>query len=422
MLKATLTCLLATSVFTSSAWAQTFFVNDAKVVTNTADGILESTDVLIEDGQVTAIGDGLTAPSGAEVIEANGAWLTPGLFAPMSQIGLVEIGAESATNDTRAAKADTSVSDRGADSFNPNSPVIDITRVAGITHAAIAPSASHNIFGGLGLVANTSGEFDSVQTEIAFVFVQLGERGAGLAGGSRSASMGQLRAALDDAMAYPGRFKGPSEGDTLSRRDAAALAPAARGRLPIVIAADRASDLLNIIDLKNDYGRLDIIIYGGAEGWMVAEQLADNYIRVMVDPQENLPDSFDRVGARLDNAYLLHKAGVEIAISTRSAGTSHNIRVLTQHAGNAVATGLDWGEAFKAISRTPAYWFNIKTGTIETAKPATLVLWDGDPLEVTSEPTFMLINGQKQSLESRQTKLRDRYNPTSGETKPHKYR
>lgn len=364
----------------------------------------------------------MTAPAGAEIIEAQGQWVTPGLFAPLAQVGLVEIGLEAATNDTRAAKAATSVSDRGVDSFNPHSPVIDITRVGGITHAAIAPSASHNIFGGLGFVANTSGDLDSVSDKIAFVFVQMGERGANLAGGSRSAAMSQLRAALDDAVGYPARYDGPTDGDTLPRRDAAALAPAARGQMPLVIAADRASDLLKIIDLKKDYGGLDIIIAGAAEGWMVADALEDNFIRVMIDPLENLPNSFDRVGSRLDNAKLLQDAGVEFAFVTRSAGLSHNIRVLNQHAGNAVSAGLDWDAAFRAISSTPAKWFNSRSGELTQGREATVVVWDGDPLEVTSRPTWMMIEGEAQSLESRQTKLRDRYNPTTGETKPHKYR
>lgn len=422
MIKTFISSLLFTTAMAGTSVAQTVFVNDGKVVTNTSMGTLETGDVLIVDGRISEIGAELTAPAGAEIIEAAGQWVTPGLFASMAQIGLVEIGLEAATNDTRAAKATTSVSDRGADSFNPASPVIGITRAGGITHAAIAPSASHNIFGGLGLVANTSGDLDSIDNKIAFVFVQLGERGARLAGGSRSASMSQLRAALDDAMAYPARYDGPLEGDALPRRDAAALAPAARGQMPIIIAADRASDLLKIIELKKNYGGLDIIIAGASEGWRVADALEENFIRVMIDPHENLPDSFDRVGARMDNAKILHDAGVEVAFTTRSAGISHNIRVLNQHAGNAVAAGLDWDSAFRAISSTPAKWFDSRSGELTEGRSATVVVWDGDPLEVTSRPTWMMIDGDTQSLESRQTKLRDRYNPTTGETKPYKYR
>ena len=107
---------------------------------------------------------------------------------------------------------------------------------------------------------------------------------------------------------------------------------------------------------------------------------------------------------------------------TRSAGFSHNVRLLPQNAGNAVANGLDWDSAFAAITSVPAGWFDVSAGKIVQGNKADLVVWDGDPLELTSSPTFMMIDGVEQSLESRQTKLRDRYNPTTGETKPHKYR
>lgn len=409
-------------VITASASAQTIFVNDAKIVTNSSVGTLETGDVLIQDGRIASIGETLTTPKGAQVIEGAGKWVTPGLFAGMAQVGLVEIGAEAGTNDSRAAKSKTSVSERASDSFNPNSPVIGITRAEGISHAAIVGSASHNIFGGTGIVADTAGTYDSIKQPSAFIYVQLGQRGASLAGGSRSAALSQLRAALDDALLYPSRYDGPQDGDALSRQDAAALASAARGGMPLVIGADRAVDLMNIMALKERYSRLDIIILGAAEGWMVADELAANRMKVMIDPLENLPGSFDRVGSRLDNAALLKEAGVEFAIMTRSAGFSHNVRLLPQQAGNAVANGLDWDSAFAAISSVPAGWFDVSAGRIVRGNKADIVVWDGDPLEVTSSPTFMMIEGAEQSLESRQSKLRDRYNPSTGETKPHKYR
>jgi imidazolonepropionase-like amidohydrolase len=191
--------------------------------------------------------------------------------------------------------------------------------------------------------------------------------------------------------------------------------------MPLLIGADRAVDLLNIIKLKKEY-KLDVIIVGAAEGWMVADELKAAGIRVMVDPQENLPGSFDSVGARRSNVILLDAAGVDYAIMTRSAGLTHNIRVLSQHAGNAVGAGLSWDKAFAAISSTPARWFGSSSGTITRGAAANLVVWDGDPLEVTSGAEHIFINGAPQDMSSRQTALRDRYNPTSEDTRPHKYR
>lgn len=421
-MKKILSAVLISTLLSSAAFAQTVFVKDAKVVTNGTEGTLENTSLIITDGRITQMGADISAPDGAETLNAAGQWVTPGLFAPFAQIGLVEISGEDDTNDSRAAKAKTSVSDLASDSFNPMSPVIDISRVEGITHAAISARATHDIFAGTGSLVSTTGEFGSVLKEKAFIYVQLGEWGAGIAGGSRSASLSHLRGALRDALAYPARYDGPQDGDALSRRDAAALAAAARGRMPIIIAADRAVDILKIIELKQDFGGLDIIVLGAAEGWMVADEIAAAYLKLMVDPHDNLPGSFDTVAARLDNAVLLKEAGVDFAIMSRSSDYSHNVRLLPQHAGNAVGNGLDWDTAFKAVSSTPASWFGVNAGVLRVSTPTTLIVWDGDPLEITSSPTLMMIDGKRQSLESRQTQLRDRYNPSSGETKPHKYR
>jgi len=416
--------LIATSgaiTAAAPAAAQDVFIQDATIVTNTDAGRIETGNILVRGGKIVSMGNIGSAPSGLTVINASGKWVTPGLFAPFSRAGLVEISGEARTNDVSAEKAATSVSNLAADSFNPKSPVIGNTRLEGITHMASAPGTGKDIFGGIGFIANTSGEFDSIEAEQAFVYVSLGESGADTAGGSRSAAMNQLRAALDDAGAYPSRFGGPDDGDALSRRDAAALYKAARGQMPLLIGADRAVDLLNIIKLKKEY-KLDVIIVGAAEGWMVADELKAAGIRVMVDPQENLPGSFDSVGARRSNVILLDAAGVDYAIMTRSAGLTHNIRVLSQHAGNAVGAGLSWDKAFAAISSTPARWFGSSSGTITRGAAANLVVWDGDPLEVTSGAEHIFINGAPQDMSSRQTALRDRYNPTSEDTRPHKYR
>lgn len=419
----TLTAALLLSTVASSAWAQDYFISDAKLVTNTTQGTVEQADVIIRNGKITQIGTDLVAPANAEMIKADGRWVTPGLVAPFSRLGLMDIGGEDSTNDTSSGKSETSVSELASDSYNPKSVFVANTRRMGITHAVISPSAAGNsIFGGTGAVVNLSGEYNSVEKPAAFIFVQLGESGTSRAGGSRAAALQQLRAALDDAGAYPTRFKGPEDGDALNRQDASALFKAARGQMPLMISANRAQDMLNIIKLKKDYGGLDIIILGAKEGWKIADELAAANIKVMIDPHDNLPVSFESAEARLDNVVLLDAAGVDYVITNASALGIQRAATLAQHAGNAVGNGLDWDKAFAAISSTPAKWFGLGSGSMAKGSAATLVVWDGDPLDVTSAPTDMLIDGQRQSLESRQTALRDRYNPTSEDTRPHKYR
>ncbi len=418
----TLSAALLISAFALPVTAQDYFISDAKLVTNTDAGIIENADIIIRNGRISQIGTDLVAPADTPIVKADGKWVTPGIITPFSRLGLVDIGAEDATNDTSSEDSATSISELASDSFNPKAAHIANVRRRGITHAVISPSAAgDSIFGGTGLIANLSGDFDSIEKPQAFIYVQLGEGGTRRAGGSRAASMRQLRAALDDAAAYPSRFKSPEDGDALSRQDAAALFAAARGRMPLLINANRASDLLNIIQLKKEY-RLDIIILGAAEGWKVADQLAAAKMKVMVDPHDNLPASFDRVESRLDNVNLLDAAGVDYAITNAGVlGVSKPI-TLTQHAGNAVGNGLSWDKAFAAITATPARWFGLGKATAERGQAATLVIWDGDPLDVTSAPTAMWIDGEAQSLTSRMTALRDRYNPTNTDTRPHKYR
>ena len=419
----TLTATLLLCAIAMPAPAQDYFISNAKLVTNTVDGIVKDADILIRNGKVAQIGSGLVAPADVELIKADGKWVTPGIIAPFSQLGLVDVSAEDTTNDITSEYSHTSISELASDSFNPKAVSIANTRRRGITHAVVSPrAAGESIFGGTGLVANLSGEFDSIEKEQAFIYIQLGGSGTDLSGGSRASTFRQLRGAIDDASAYPARFKGPEDGDTLSRQDAAALVKAIRGQIPLLIASDRASELLKIIELKTAYRKLDIIVLGAAEAWKVADQLAKAEIKVMVDPHDNLPANFDRVESRLDNVILLDKAGVNYAITNAGAlGVSKPI-TLTQHAGNAVGNGLDWNKAFTAITQTPAEWFGLENTQVSAGRTATLVVWDGDPLEVTSAPTMMLIDGKRQSLKSRQTALRDRYSPTREDTRPHKYR
>lgn len=405
----------------AAASAQDILITNATIVTE--DGPQADADLLIQNGKIMRIAKDISAPTGIEVHDGTGQWVTPGLVSPFSSVGLVDISSEDSTNDASAAKAKTSVSERAVDGFNPRSIHIAIARRRGITQAVISPSTSgDSIFAGTGLIANLSGEFNSVQVPAAFVYISLGEIGTERAGGSRSAAMAQLRAALDDAAAYPARYKEPQSGDVLSRQDASALTKAARGAMPLIISADRASDLMTILRLKQEYPRLDIIILGANEGWQVADALAAAKMKVIIDPLDNLPESFESLGARRDNVNLLQAAGVDFAIANLTSLGVTRSAALAQHAGNAVGAGLDWNAAFAAISSTPARWFGLEPALIKVGETPDIVLWDGDPLQVTSAPEKMWIDGTPQSLESRQTKLRDRYNPTSSDTRPHKYR
>ena len=398
---------LAALLLAGGANAQ-LFVDGATVV---MDGEPQRMDVNIgADGTATMEAE-LVAEDGAETI--TGGWVTPGLFVPYSHVGLVDIGLEASTNDTRAGDAKTSVANRAADAFNPKAVAVANSRVEGVAYLATVPGSSGNVFDGTGSVVSTSGEFDSVVVEDAFIVANLGESSKGVAGGTRSAAMAQLREALNDAQRV-GAGSDPDFGNVLTPRDARQLRRALSGDIPLVVTANRAADILRVIDLGEDYPGLDLIVLGASEAWQVADRLADAGLKVMIDPHDNLPSTFESVGARADNALLLNAAGVQFAFTTATADLTHNVRVVAQHAGNAVGEGLPWSKAFAAISTTPAEWFGVEADS--------LVVWSGDPLEVTSYPVAMFIDGERVPLRSRQTALRDRYNPLSTDERAHKYR
>ncbi|HPF23912.1 MAG TPA: amidohydrolase family protein [Hyphomonas sp.] len=408
------------AVAAMGASAETYVVEGKKVWTGTSAGTIENGVVVIRDGRIAAVGPSTTPkPEGAPVISAE--WVTPGLISAFSRTGIIEVDGEDSTNDAVAALSAFSASLDAADGFNPDDTAIDVSRLGGVTRVAVAPQPSTNLFAGQGFVADTTGAQDTDVKADAFTFITLGEGGAGLAGGSRPASWAQLRAALDDARAYPARYLAGGEGDVLNRRDAEALAPAARGRQLILIDARSATDLNAVMDLAEENRNLKFAIVGADEGWRVADRLAKLKIPVIVDGFSNLPANFEQLAATQENAARLDKAGVPIAIVNLDDET-HLARLMTQIAGNAVANGLDWDDAMKALTVTPAAIYGLSGyGILAPGAHADVVAWDGDPLEVTTNADAVFIDGAQQDMTSRQTELRDRYRTLGGADRPYAY-
>ncbi len=420
MIRRLATALAAASVLALPAFAQALVVRGETVWTGTEQGTISNGVVVIEDGRITAVGGAGTAiPDGATIISSE--WVTPGLISAFSRTGLVEVGAEDSTNDTLAAATTYSVALNAADGFNPDATPIDVTRIEGFTRLVVAPDTGNSMFAGQGFIADTSGDLDSELTERAFTFIALGEAGAGLSGGSRQAAMVRLRAAFDDVRSFRARYIAHNEGNALNRVDAQAFTPAVRGEQLILIQAHRASDLNAIMDFAEEEPSLRIAIVGGDEAWRVAPRLASLEIPVIVDTFSNLPSSFEHLGATAENAARLVEAGVTIAI-VHLGDNSHQARLATQVAGNAVANGLDFDDALAALTTGPADIFGMTGyGRLVPGARADVVAWDGDPLEVVSAPVAVIIDGDVQSLESRQTRLRDRYLSLDESERPHAY-
>ncbi len=403
-----------------SALAQTIAITGGRVVTNTAQGTIENGTVVITNGRVTSVGTG-AAPAGATVVDAQGKWVTPGLFAAFSRVGLSEMDSEDPTNNVSAGGNDFQAALRAADSFNPAETAIAVTRIEGFTRAAIvgAPSGE-SLFGGYGALIDLTGDFDSVSAREAFMIARMGESAAGASGGSRAAAWATLLAAIDDAKAYPRGFEDDGEGDLLNRKEAIALKPVVEGRIQLMIDVHRASEILQVLSLRQREPRIKLILLGASEGWRVADQIAAAQVPVIVNPLTNLPNSFELLAATLENAGRLSAAGATVAIADPGEAT-HNTRFIQQLAGNAVANGMTWDAAFKGITSVPANLYGrADLGVLRAGATADVVIWDGDPLELMSSPDAVYIDGVATPMESRQTKLRDRYRDLD-EAKPQAY-
>lgn len=408
--------LLALIFVSAPAFASDIAIVGGKVVTNTKAGIINDGVVILHEGRVTAVGPAtdVKIPDGAQTIDAKGKWITPGLFAPFSRVGMVEIGLESSTDDTRAAKSGFSVALSAADAFNPNSENVGITRIEGVTRMAIMPISTHEIFAGQGAIVDTSGNLGHRPRDKAFVYLEMGESGAEIAGGSRSASWTWLRQSMKEAQAWrPGKA---DSGALLSDADAMALQKAMRSQVPFLMWVERAVDIQRALDFAKQY-RIKLVLVGATEGWMVADDIAAAQVPVIIDPHDNLPEGFEDIGATMYNAVRLSKAGVKVAISDLH-DDDFNTRLIPQHAGNTLATGMEWQDAFESITSVPAEIFGLddKFGALAPGMAADVVMWNGDPLELLSSPDSVWIGGKPQSMESRQTRLRDRYLGVKKET------
>jgi imidazolonepropionase-like amidohydrolase len=396
------------------ARAESVAIVHAKAWTLTTSTPVENATVVVTDGKIASVGSGAASPAGAHVIDAKGRPLTPGLVHPATHLGLLEVSAATDTVDSS-----TKASSLGADfdvqyGLNSNSALVQLARADGLTRAISYPVRSGVApFAGTGALLRLREPGEVLESPGVGVFVSIGDHGG--EGGSRAAQWELLRHALDAA-----KTALATTGDASKRTaEVRALEPVLTGKVPLAISTNRESDIRQAIKLAADYS-LRVIIIGGTDAWMAADALAAGKIPVVIDPQANLPGNFDELGARLDNAMLLHRAGVTVATAVLSGiHQSYNAgESLREGAGLAVANGLPYIEALRSITAVPAQIWGIadRCGTIAPGKDGDLVLWDGDPLEPSSAAVTVLVAGKEVSLVTRQTELRDRYMQKAGLT------
>ncbi|MGH6911729.1 MAG: amidohydrolase family protein, partial [Phenylobacterium sp.] len=357
-----------------------------------------------------------------------------GFFATSSLLGAVEVG--SLGNDLSVNNPDLGAAFDVQYSLNPESILLPVARLGGLTSAIVMPipasgrggdedegeeltaggggggSRSHELFAGQAAVIHLAKADDILTRPKVGMVVPFGQAGAGVAGGARGAEIVAFKSALQDVRDYmrnKAAYDRAGYRDLpLSKADLEALIPVVEGRMPVIAEVHRASDIRAVLKLAREEG-LKVILNGAEEGWLVAGDIAKAGVPVLLNPLNDRPDSYEMLAATMDNAARLQAAGVTVAIE--SDGGAHRARETRYNAGNAVAHGMPYAAALAAVTINPAKIFGVadRTGSLEPGKDADLVIWTGDPFEPLSQPTAVFIHGQQQPMTSRQLELRDRY-------------
>jgi imidazolonepropionase-like amidohydrolase len=371
---------------------------------------IENATVLIRDGRIAAVGTSVAVPAGATRIDASGKWVTPGLIDGAGQMGLREIGAVDNTNEYALRGNDVAAAFNVLEGVNPASTLIAVNRMEGITTTLAVPNG--NLIWGQAALIDLDGEtIEAMRVKSpAAMVADLSEGSKGAGGGSRAGAAQRLRRVLNDAREYatrrPDYRRRQIQDLSASAADLEALQPVLRGELPLIVVANRRSDIETALRIAKEY-KLKLILAGAAEGWMIPGEIAAAGVPVLVEPLDNIP-SYDALGIRYENAALLVKGGVKVALMETA---TENTRDLKQQAGNAVANGLTWEQALRAVTLTPAEVFGVadRYGSLEPGKIANVVVWTGDPFEFSTGVEHVFIRGRDVPLRSRQSELLDRY-------------
>jgi imidazolonepropionase-like amidohydrolase len=445
--------LIGATFLAAPAFAQTVAITGGTVALGDGSEPIEGGTVVIRDGRIVAAGRDVAVPAGAQRVDATGKWVTPGIVAGFSRVGLLEVDAVNATNDVSAANSPFSAAIDIAPAINPRAAAIQVNRAGGVTRAIVAPGTGASIFAGQGAVIDLANDMEAVTRARAFQFVEMGETGADEAGGSRAAAHVLFRNALREARDLS-RFSSPISGRAggareprasdqrdfpleevpdsrlvsagatrpedvlLTRFDAAALVPVLQGRQLLFVHVERASDILQVLALKKEFPRLRLVLVGATEGWTVADRIAAAGVPVIANALNDLPSTFEQLAATQSNVSRLRAAGVNVALGMINDDEARQVRLARQQAGNMVAigrlpgaSGLSWGEALATITSAPAEAVGMgdEIGSLRAGRRADVVVWSGDPLDNAAAAEIVLIDGVQQPLVNHQTKLRDRY-------------
>ncbi len=407
-----------------AAAQQTYAIQGAKIYT-LAGPPIENGTVVIRDGKITAVGADVSVPRGAEVIDASGLQVYPGLFDPFSHLGLIEVSAVRATRDTTELggykphlKAATAV--------HPASEHIPVTRANGITHALTAPLGG--VISGQAALIHLAGwtiEEMAIETSVAMILnwpiIESGSFDFSTftfkpkpfieAKKEHDKRVAELEDWMEAARHYAQAAEKGAAGKVERDLKLEALVPVVQGKKLVIVRANSKRSIQDAVTFAGKHN-LKIIIAGGTEAWKVKDLLKEKNIPVILSPTQRLPAGGD---APYDRPFSLpgelHAAGIKIAFATFATFGSVHARTLPYEAANAVPYGLPWEEALKAVTLYPAQMLGVddRLGTIEVGKLANLIVTDGDPLEIQTEVRYLFINGQPTSTDNKHRRLYEKY-------------
>ena len=405
----------------ASASAQTVAIVGGKVYP-VSGAPIENGTVVMTNGRITAVGTNVPIPAGAQRVDATGKVVTPGFVNSSTQLGVQEIGFGGPPTDPSArGKDNIAAAFTVWEGLNPNSVLLAPARKEGITSFVIIPTGG--LISGQAALADVVPGTTSdmvIRAPVAMVAEIGSAQQAGL--GSRGELIVKLREILEDARYFQTHRDAFDRAQTrpfaASRLDLQALIPVIEGRLPLLLTADRESDIDAAMRLARDYN-VKLMIGGGAEAWMMADKLAAARIPVLTGAMNNIPADFASLGQRQENAGLLRKAGVQVALIGNAGGgdeEAFNVRNLKQEAGNAVAYGMTWDDALRAVTLTPAEIFGVsdRVGSLQPGREGNVVVWSGDPFEFTTRAEHVFVRGREYNEKTRQDLLIERYRNLPG--------
>lgn len=401
----------------------------AWTMTDASGGRIDDATIVIRDGHYESVARGASPPSDARIIDAAGRLVTPGLMDAETQLGLVEVASLPETRDDGVNRVPLGAAFDVQYGLNANSMLLPLALGDGLTRAATSPTAAADpVFLGMGAVLRIQPGGEILDRPKAAMYASVGGLGIRREGGSRSAQWQLLRNALDEAKTYNPSRSAPLPRDQLQNAmNIAALRAMLDTHMPLAIRATRESDIRQAVAVARDY-RLRLIVIGGSEAWRCADLLAANKVAVVLDPDADIPWTFNDLGSRGDNAAMLAKAGVTVAFSMsgNTIQLSHNAgSAVREGAGLAVASGLPYAEALRALTVNPAHIFDIADhyGSMARGQDADLVVWGGDPLEPSTAADVVFVRGVQAGKVTHQSLLRDRYAPSHAQDRwPAAYR